>query len=90
MKIIVQDRRTLLFMGASGRWVKNEEEARFFPDSASALRYCMEQQLSNVQILLGLNRDVYCLRLKIGDHRDKPFLPALRRSANPVRQAFLR
>jgi hypothetical protein len=52
MKTVVQHRRTNAFLGADGKWIRRIDHARAFATSLEALRFCVERQLKEVDMLV--------------------------------------
>jgi hypothetical protein len=52
MKILVQDRKTHEFLTADKRWVRHLDYARTFPSSLDALRFCVDANLTNIDVLV--------------------------------------
>jgi hypothetical protein len=52
MKILVQDRKTNAFLTADKRWVRQADHARSFTTSLDALRFCVQTNLTNMDVLV--------------------------------------
>ena len=52
IKILVQDRRTNAFLTADKRWVRQLDCARSFATSLDALRFCVQTNLTDVDMLV--------------------------------------
>ena len=52
MRILVQDRRTNQFLTRDAKWVKQVDYARPFGTSLEALRFCVERDLKNMDMLV--------------------------------------
>jgi hypothetical protein len=61
MTVFILDRKTGDYLSADGKWVPDRGAALSFPTSTAAFNYCLEQSLSNCDILLhsgSANKDV--------------------------------
>lgn len=52
MRILVQDRRTNAFLTRDAKWAKQLDYARPFPTSIDALRFCVERELRDMDVLV--------------------------------------
>ena len=52
MRILVQDRRTNAFLTGDAKWVKHLDYARPFSTSLDALRFCVERELKDMDMLV--------------------------------------
>jgi hypothetical protein len=52
MKILVQDRKTNAFLTADKRWVRHLDYACSFTTSLDALRFCVEKNLTQMDMLV--------------------------------------
>ena len=52
MRIVVQNRKTNAFLTAEKRWVQQLDFARSFPTSLEALRFCLETNLTNIDVVV--------------------------------------
>jgi hypothetical protein len=52
MRIVVQDRKTNSFLTNDSRWVQRLDCARAFSTSLEALRFCVEQDLKQIDLLI--------------------------------------
>lgn len=51
MNILLQDRGTLKFLGATSGWTPNHAEARIFGTGLEAMFYCLNHHVADMQIL---------------------------------------
>ena len=51
MNILLQNRRTLNFLGASTGWTPNHANARIFGTGLEAMFFCLNHDVANMQIL---------------------------------------
>ncbi len=51
MKILLQNRRTLSFLGATTGWTPNHAKARIFSTGLEAMFFCLNHHVANMQIL---------------------------------------
>lgn len=65
MKILVQNRRTNAFLMGETQWVKQMDHARTFPTSLEALRFCVNRQLEDMDLLVCFNGRRNDLRLPL-------------------------
>jgi hypothetical protein len=56
MKILVQSRNTLHYYKGIGEWTSEAEEAHDFISSSAAERICKEHSLTNVRMVVKLDR----------------------------------
>jgi len=52
MKILLQERTTLQFYEAVGRWTVDEKKAMHFRHAANAIQFCRQWKIANAQILI--------------------------------------
>ncbi len=52
MRIVVQDRRTNAYLTGEAKWIRQMDAARKFSTSLEALRYCVERELKNIDMLV--------------------------------------
>lgn len=52
MRIVVQDRRTNAYLSGDAQWIRQMDAARRFNTSLEALRFCVERQLKNMDMLV--------------------------------------
>jgi hypothetical protein len=52
MRILVQNLATLLYFKDVGAWTPNPEEALDFENSTVAIRFCQENKLRGVQVVV--------------------------------------
>lgn len=52
MKIVVQNRKTNAFLTADSRWLPQFDYARKFTTSIEALRFCVERELRDTDMLV--------------------------------------
>ncbi len=55
-KIVIQHQDSLLYLAEDEQWVADEHDALGFPASASAVMFCTQHKLEDVQIVLKFNR----------------------------------
>lgn len=53
--ITIQSRRDHQYLGAPGKWQANREQAVRFPSSLDAVKYCVRENLKNVQIVFSFD-----------------------------------
>ena len=63
MKVVLQQRATELYFEGEGRWVKDAGQAFNFRNSLEAIDYCVERQISGVEIVLRFADPRYDIRL---------------------------
>jgi len=63
MKVLLQNKKTRLFVQETGAWTINIEEAFGFINSDKAIDFAFEQQLSDVHLVLWFKEQNYCLTL---------------------------
>lgn len=51
MNILLQNRRTLNFLGATNGWTPDHSEARIFRSGLEAMSYCFNHDIADMQIL---------------------------------------
>jgi hypothetical protein len=52
MTIVIKDQQTGRFYKSPGEWVSSQSEASTFADSFSALQFCDDKQLHDVEVVL--------------------------------------
>jgi hypothetical protein len=65
MKIVILDRATNAYLAGDRRWVRGLEGARAFPTSLDALRYCVETNLTKMDLLVCYPGNRSSLRLPL-------------------------
>jgi len=65
MTILIQDRRTNAFLMGDAKWVKQLDYARRFNTSIEALRFCVERQLKDMDVLVCYTGSKSNLRLPL-------------------------
>ena len=51
MRILIQNRRTRLFLRKDGSWVESREDAMEFPTPFTALRFSVDQRLGDTEVV---------------------------------------
>jgi hypothetical protein len=52
MRILVQDRETRSFLTEDARWVTQHDRARSFTTSLEALRFCVQREMKNMDLVV--------------------------------------
>ena len=52
MKVLVQNPLTLSYFANVGRWTSDPEKAHIFKDSRSAIQFCLNHDLGEMQVVL--------------------------------------
>ena len=63
MKVLLQNKKTRLFVQETGAWTINIEEAFAFLNSDEAIDFAFERQLTDVHLVLWFKEQNYCLTL---------------------------
>jgi hypothetical protein len=59
MKVLIQNPLTLSYLESEQAWTHDADSARDFKDSRSAVRYCSEHDLLDMEIVLKFLQDRY-------------------------------
>ena len=59
MKVLIQNPLTLSFLESDDRWTHDPESGLDFKDSRSAVRYCSEHDLLDMEIVLKFPQERY-------------------------------
>lgn len=65
MKVLLQNKRTRLFVQEAGTWTINIEEGFGFINSDKAIDFAFEQKLTNVHLVLWFREQNYCITLPL-------------------------
>ena len=65
MKVLVQNPLTLAYWQQPQNWTRNPEQASAFGDSKSAIQFCREHDLTDMQIVLKFADDRYDVQLPV-------------------------
>lgn len=57
MRILIQNTKSLLFIGEQGSWSKEATEAHGFSSTVKAIGYIRSSQLKNVRVVLKFAKD---------------------------------
>lgn len=52
MRILIQNKATALYCAGPSAWVKEDDTALTFQNTAAAIRFCQDARLSGVQVVL--------------------------------------
>ena len=52
MMIVVQSRRTNAYLTSEAQWIRRMDAARKFSTSLEALRFCVQRELKNMDLLV--------------------------------------
>ena len=63
MKVLLQNKKTRLFLKEPGAWTQDINEAFEFINSGKAIDFAFEQQLSDVHVLLWFKEQNYSLAI---------------------------
>ena len=79
MKVLVQNPLTLSYFANVGRWTSDPEKAFVFKDSRSAIQFCLNHDLSDMQVVLKGPEDRFDVQVPVGLHTNAA-------SASPARR----
>ena len=65
MKVFLQNESTLAFVKKAGVWTPDAAQAMLFSDTNSAIEFCLEHELENMQIVLNFAEFGYDVRLPV-------------------------
>jgi len=63
MKVLLQNKKTRLFVQEGGAWTISIEEAREFINSDRAIDFAFEHRLPDVHVVLWFREQNYCITL---------------------------
>ena len=63
MKVLLQNKKTRLFIQETGSWTISIAEAYGFINSDKAIDFALERQLSDVHVVLWFKEQNYCITL---------------------------
>lgn len=67
MNLILQSKGHLGFIANAGVWTSNQDKARTFPNGLSAMLYCYDRRLPNMQILARFNNPQFNFIVPVTD-----------------------
>jgi len=65
MKVLVQNPLTLSYMQKPEGWTGNPEQASAFPDTRSAIQFCREHDLADMQVVLKFPDERFDVQLPV-------------------------
>lgn len=68
MKVLVQNPLTLSYFANVGKWTSDPEKAFVFKDSRSAIQFCLNHDLSDMQVVLKGPEDRFDVQVPVGLH----------------------
>jgi hypothetical protein len=68
MKVLVQNPLTLSYFANLGKWTSDPEKAYVFKDSRSAIQFCLNHELSDMQVVLKGSDDRFDVQVPVGLH----------------------
>ena len=75
MKVLLQNKKTRLFLKEPGAWTQDVNEAFEFINSGKAIDFAFEQQLADVHVLLWFKEQNYSLAIPFQrEHVEDPAL----------------
>ena len=66
MKVLVQNPLTLSYFANVGKWTSDPEKAFVFKDSRSAIQFCLNHELADMQIVLKGPEARYDVQVPVG------------------------
>ena len=73
MKVLLQDKKTRLFLKEAGSWTSHLDEAFVFINSGKAIDFAFQHELSDVHVLLWFKEQNYSLAIPFQrDHTEEP------------------
>ena len=72
MRILLQNKKTSLFVGEAGAWTIHPGEAYSFINSDKAIEFALEQQLADVQMVLWFEELKYSLTVPFQREQQPP------------------
>jgi hypothetical protein len=65
MKVLVQNPLTLSYLQKPEGWTRNPEQATAFPDTRSAVQFCREHDLADMQVVLKFPDERFDVQLPV-------------------------
>jgi len=66
MKVLVQNPLTLSYFSNVGRWTSDPEKAFAFKDSRSAIQFCLNHDLADMQVVLKGPEERFDVQVPVG------------------------
>ena len=66
MKVLVQNPLTLSYFANLGRWTSDPDKAYVFKDSRSAIQFCINHDLSDMQVVLKGPEERFDVQVPVG------------------------
>ena len=67
MKVVLQHKKTRLYFKRHGQWVSSAARAKNFRSSLTAMDYCLNRKVADVQIILMFSDAEYNIPLRVLD-----------------------